>query len=150
MTLGEKIRYYRELQGMSQDELAQKTGYSTRSAISRIEAGGRDLNQRKILIFAMALHVDPVVLLPDTEKSDLHDLPEYDADGNKLEWTDEEYKRADLLNEMETVDVAKYEAIKAVIDAKCDSAMLASVIEKCSDKEDEKLDKIIKLIDLMV
>lgn len=150
MTLGEKIRYYRELRGMSQDELAQKTGYNSRSAISRIEAGCRDLNQRKILIFAMALQVDPVLLLSDPVKSDLHDLPGFDAFGNKLEWTAEEIKRADLLNEMETVDISKYDALKAVIHAGCDAGMLASVIGKCSCRTDEQMKRIIAVIDLMI
>ena len=51
------IRYYRELRGFTQDELAQKVGYSNRSAIARIERGDLDLPYSKILALAKALNV---------------------------------------------------------------------------------------------
>ena len=67
MKCGDKIRYYRELIGMSQDELARKVGYAGRSAVSRIESGKRDLTQSKVVQFAQALGVDPVELVDDRE-----------------------------------------------------------------------------------
>lgn len=67
MKCGEKIKYYREAIAMSQDELAQKTGYAGRSAISRIESGERDLSQIRIKQFAQALGVSPLDLLDDRE-----------------------------------------------------------------------------------
>jgi transcriptional regulator with XRE-family HTH domain len=51
------IKKYRLMRGMSQDELAQKTGYSNRSAIARIERGDIDLPQSKVIAFAEALRV---------------------------------------------------------------------------------------------
>lgn len=65
MNMGEKIEYYRKLIGMSQEELAKKVGYKTKSAISRIENGDRDLRQDGIRTFAKALGVDPIKLLDD-------------------------------------------------------------------------------------
>lgn len=67
MKCGEKIKYYREMLGMSQDELARKIGYAGRSAISRIEQGQRDLTQSKVIEFARALGVDPIELVDDRE-----------------------------------------------------------------------------------
>lgn len=66
LKLYENIKKYRKLKGMSQSELAKKTGYSSRSAISRIENGDIDLPQSKILLFAEALGVDVGELMGDT------------------------------------------------------------------------------------
>ena len=66
LKLYENIKKYRKLKGMSQSELAKRTGYSNRSAISRIENGDIDLPQSKILLFAEALGVDVGELMGDT------------------------------------------------------------------------------------
>ena len=63
------IRYYRELRGFTQNELAQKVGYSNRSAIARIENGEIDLPYSKILAFAKVLNVTPGQLM-DIKKKD--------------------------------------------------------------------------------
>lgn len=55
VTVGEKIRLRREELGMSQEELAAKMGYSNRSTIARIENGGNNVNQKKLIAFAKAL-----------------------------------------------------------------------------------------------
>lgn len=67
MKCGEKIKLYREIIGLSQEELAKRTGYAGRSAISRIESGARDLSQEKIKVFAYVLGVSPVDLLDDRD-----------------------------------------------------------------------------------
>ena len=63
MYIYEKIKYLRERQGMSQQELAERVGFKTASAINKIEMGKRDISQTKILLFAKALGVDPAELL---------------------------------------------------------------------------------------
>ena len=45
--------------GMTQSELAEKTGYSDKSMIARIEKGAIDLPQSKIKLFAKALSTSP-------------------------------------------------------------------------------------------
>lgn len=67
MKCGEKIKYFREQLGMSQDELARRAGYAGRSAISRIESGARDIPQSKIKLFAYVLGVEPVSLVSDRD-----------------------------------------------------------------------------------
>ena len=49
--------------GMSQDELAKRTGYTSRSSIAKIEKGLVDLPQTKIQLFAQALGVEQTELM---------------------------------------------------------------------------------------
>lgn len=63
MEIGERIKLRREELRMSQDELAKKVGYKSRSSINKIEADGRGLPQRKIAAFASALDTTPSYLM---------------------------------------------------------------------------------------
>ena len=72
-TFGDNIKRFREAKGMSQDELAKKAGYTSRSTISCIESGKRDCTQKQILALANALGASPGELLEDNEKSALRD-----------------------------------------------------------------------------
>ena len=56
LEIHKNIRNRRLELGMSQQELAIKTGYTDRSSIAKIEAGRVDLSQSKILAFASALN----------------------------------------------------------------------------------------------
>lgn len=66
MKLHENIRHYRKKLGMSQEELAKKTGYTDRSSIARIEKGEIDLPQSKIALFAKAFNISSNDLFGDT------------------------------------------------------------------------------------
>lgn len=55
-TLGMNIRKRREELGMTQQELADKLGYSSKSTINKIENGTNDITQSKIKAFAKALN----------------------------------------------------------------------------------------------
>ena len=63
LDIGGKIKARREELGMTQDELAKKTGYKSRSSINKIERGGNDLPQSKIVAFAIALNTTPTHLM---------------------------------------------------------------------------------------
>ena len=65
MKLYENIRALRKALGLSQEELAILTGYTSRSSIAKIENGGVDLSQSKIEAFAKALHTTPQKLMDD-------------------------------------------------------------------------------------
>ncbi|MBQ5675016.1 MAG: helix-turn-helix transcriptional regulator, partial [Lachnospiraceae bacterium] len=54
LQLYKNIKNRRIALGLSQDELAQKTGYTSRSSIAKIESGKVDLPQTKIKLFAEA------------------------------------------------------------------------------------------------
>lgn len=64
------IRRRREELGMSQDTLARRVGYTSRSTIARIENGEIDIPQSKILAFAEALRTTPAELMGWTEESE--------------------------------------------------------------------------------
>ena len=63
LEVGKKIKQRREELNMTQDELARRTGYKSRSSINKIERGGNDLPQTKIVAFAHALDTTPSYLL---------------------------------------------------------------------------------------
>ncbi len=62
-TIYERIRRLRQEHNMSQDDLAKKTGYTSRSTINKIEAGKIDISRAKIKVFADALGVTPAYLM---------------------------------------------------------------------------------------
>ena len=63
MDIGDRIKKRREELGMSQEELAKKVGYKSRSSVNKIEIDGRGLPQNKIVIFAKALETTPAYLM---------------------------------------------------------------------------------------
>lgn len=71
MTFGERILKLRTEKGMTQDELAQKLGYKSRSSIAKIENGVRDVPRSQIVELAKALGTTPSVLMGwEDEKKD--------------------------------------------------------------------------------
>lgn len=62
-SLGANIADARKRAGLTQEELAFRVGYKTKSAINKIELGVRDLPQKKIAAFAKALGVSPGYLM---------------------------------------------------------------------------------------
>lgn len=63
MTVGDRIRKRRLELKLTQEELALKVGYTSRSAIARIESGSNQLRQEMIITFANALNVTPEYIL---------------------------------------------------------------------------------------
>lgn len=66
--VGRNIAAARKRAGFTQEELAARVGYKTKSAINKIELGIRDLPQKKIAAFADALGVTPGHLMGWDEK----------------------------------------------------------------------------------
>lgn len=64
---GERIRERRLNMDLTQEQLAARTGYTSKSAISRIESGKSDLNQTKIRMFAIVLNTTPQFLMGWTD-----------------------------------------------------------------------------------
>lgn len=63
MSIGKQIKRRRIELGYSQDDLAKKLGYSSRSSINKIELGKTDIPQSRVLEFANALQTTPGYLL---------------------------------------------------------------------------------------
>lgn len=76
--IGERIKESREKLGWSQDELAQKLGYKSRSSINKMELGIQDVPQRKVRDFAEILGVSIGYLLEDDQSANnLYRVPIY-------------------------------------------------------------------------
>lgn len=86
MGIGNRIKKRREELGMSQEELAKKVGYKSRSSVNKIEIDGRGLPQNKIVEFAKALETTPAYLM-GWETDDGHTLY-----GKVLSLTNEELR----------------------------------------------------------
>lgn len=75
--LSKRIKCRREELRMSQDELAKKLGYRSRSSINKIEKGENDVPQSKIMALAIALSTTPEHLMgwdsPKTVQPDFSD-----------------------------------------------------------------------------
>lgn len=67
MTLGERVKHYREALGLSQAELARRAGFTSRSAINKIESGHSQVSISRIKPLAQALGVHEQRLLYDDE-----------------------------------------------------------------------------------
>lgn len=84
--IGAIIRDLREAKGMTQEELANKVGYTSRAAINKIESGTNKLKQEKIKIFADVLEctvsellgIDEINNLRPVSSIDIRKIPLYD------------------------------------------------------------------------
>ena len=89
MTLGEKVKLKREELGLSQEELAEKMNYKSKTSIHKIEVGITDLPLSKVKELAAVLKTTPAYLMGWEEKISILDsialLSDYELEGlNKL------------------------------------------------------------------
>lgn len=63
MKIGERIKQRREQLEMSQEELATRLGYRSRSSINKIERDASGLPQKKIAAIAEALQTTPAYIM---------------------------------------------------------------------------------------
>lgn len=110
----QRIRQRRLELGLSQDELAKKLGYKSRSSINKIESGENDIPQSKISAFAKALNTtssflmgwddnpeDQLAIITDSElKKEIENLLEITRD-----FSDEEFDK--LLDHARLLAAAK-------------------------------------------
>lgn len=104
-TVGENILLMRKRLGWTQEELATKMGYKSKSTINKIELGINDIPQSKIVKFADVLGTTPAHLMGwNDEEENLS--PE--DEGEKL-WMELYYRLSDetkavFINMMESFD----------------------------------------------
>lgn len=71
LTPGEALKMVRELQGLSQNDLAKLTGIN-QSNISAMETNLRQMGRDRAITLGKALHIHPAVLLfPDFDITDI-------------------------------------------------------------------------------
>lgn len=71
---GEYIRLLRESEGLSQEELAKKSGFAGRAAISAIEKGKTNISVDRLQDLAVALHTTPGKMLDIIVETDEESL----------------------------------------------------------------------------
>ena len=98
MKINVRIKELREKLDMTQEQLAEKTGYKTRSAINKIESGSRDINQSQIASFAKALNVTPAYLMGWENDSDMEDITTIAAH-HEGDWSEEEIDEIEKFKE---------------------------------------------------
>lgn len=108
--LYENIRKRRIELGLSQQDLAEKLGYKSRSAINKIEMGINDLTQSKIIAFAKALNTTPGELMGLDDKSESID----DKINSAFNVIDNKYLRS----------IPVYESVSAGFGAYADSRIV--------------------------
>lgn len=96
MGLGDRIRERRLALRLSQDELARRLGYTSRSTVNKIEKGHNDINQTKIVAFAKALNTTPQYLMGWSDDPS----PNYkeETEGDRLKALREQHNKS--LNEV--------------------------------------------------
>ena len=121
--IGKRIRSRREQLGMTQEELASRLGYKSKTTIAKLENGTNDIVQSKVTEFAKVLDTTPAYLMGWTQLDGNvvnEKEPELTARDEKdiakiLEQTKEQLLSQEGL--MFDGDPASPEAINSILDA---------------------------------
>ena len=89
--IGNRIKQLRTEKDMSQDELAKRSGYGSRSTINKIELGINDVPQSKIKAIAEALGVSVRTLLCWDEFDEKHDTKKIQKEVNLIERIEQQH-----------------------------------------------------------
>lgn len=101
--IGKNIAARRMELNLTQEDLAKRLGYKSKSTINKIELGINDITQTKIISFAKALETTPSILLgwDDEENERLGRIAKSSYAKDRLSDKDEIIMRMDTLNEDE-------------------------------------------------
>lgn len=83
-TVGDNILNRRKELGLTQEELAKRMGYKSKSTINKIEMGINDIPQGKIVKFAEALYTTPAHLMGWDEEDNSPEEPTLTEGENML------------------------------------------------------------------
>lgn len=89
--IGNRIKQLRTEKDMSQDELAKRSGYGSRSTINKIELGINDVPQSKIKAIAEALGVSVGTFLCWDEFDEKHDTNKIQKEVNLIEHIEQQH-----------------------------------------------------------
>lgn len=106
-TIGNNILLLRKQLGWSQEELAKRMGYKTKSSINKIELGKNDIPQSKIVQFADVLGTTPAFLMGwhDNEKQEKTSPDKVELTEGEKVWLELYHKLSKDTKEM-LIDVA--------------------------------------------
>ena len=102
MSIGKLIKERRTALSLSQDELAEILGYSTRSAISRIELGYAEVPKTKVPLLAKTLGIAPSDLMGWSEDKAALDQLEVIADQTRALDAELQSELLDSYNKLNT------------------------------------------------
>ena len=114
--IGDRIKERREYLKMSQDDLAKKLGYKSRSSINKIERDASGLPQSKIVAIANALNTTPAYIMgwesdkPSTSKK-------IDAATDVLIRMETDKQYSELVLTLYKMDDDRLLAVKAMLDS---------------------------------
>ena len=114
--IGDRIKERREYLKMSQDDLAKKLGYKSRSSINKIERDASGLPQSKIVAIANALNTTPAYIMgwesdkPETSKK-------IDATTDVLIRMETDNLYSELVLTLYKMDNDRLSAVKAMLDS---------------------------------
>ena len=111
MKIGDRIKHRRIELDMSQDELARRLGYKSRSSINKIEKDASGLPQTKIAAIASALQTTPSYIMGWEEK--IEKEPEKTAELHFEILMDEDI--TDIFEDFKTLDTKQRQIVKDLV-----------------------------------
>ena len=132
-----RIKQRRIELGMTQDELANKTGYSDKSAISHLEKGELDPPQSKIIALADALKTTPAYLMDGYDIESIYNQIQIMDDFdrmiliNRLIKEENERKKRPVFNMLTEEHKGSYVTVDEVHD------IIEKAMKACADRADE-------------
>lgn len=124
MGIGDRIKQRRLDLGMSQQELADAMGYTSKSTINKIEVGKNDVSQSKVVKFASVLKTTPSFL---------------------MDWEDDEFYLGNYNNNIEYLS-DKPELLELYKDIVANDRLVI-LFDKAKKLEPEELEQVLKIID---
>lgn len=115
MTIGDRIKQRREAMNLSQEELAKRLGYKSRSSINKIERDASGLPQQKIAAIASALETTPAYIMGWEEKvtEEMHEKNDIAVDIVIRLGRDKDF--AELVKLLYKLDASQIASIKAML-----------------------------------
>ena len=114
--IGDRIKERRECLKMSQDDLAKKLGYKSRSSINKIERDASGQPQSKIVAIANALNTTPAYIMGwESDKSETSKKIDATTDVLIRMETDKQY--SELVLTLYKMDDDRLSAVKAMLDS---------------------------------
>ena len=119
MSIGTRIMNRRKELGMTQDDLAKKMGYKSRSTINKIEMGINDISQSKVVMFSKVLDTTIAYLMGWDEEESITEEIKKDNDITtdiivRMRIDKDFLSVVETLN---TLDEEKFELIKQMLNA---------------------------------
>ena len=112
MKIGEKIMLRRKQLNLTQEELASRMGYKSKSTINKIELGINDIPQSKVVKFAEVLHTDIAYLMNWEETQKKNDIL-----SDIILKMNEDAELLSMVEKLSNLGFEKREAVKVMLNA---------------------------------